>query len=505
MMLSKRRKIWLIIIMGGVLAIGLILWGSNRWMERKIVAVLNSDGHEIEYETVKVDVLLRKIVLQQFQWSQDPSFATIQRVQLRNISLLKYLWKSRMVIGSVEIDHPVFHLERLDNDTTASSSPEFLQHLHSIEIGKVVVRNGKISFSQNDTTFAPVLISFPSLEVEEVFTDREKIKQDIPFDFGTFSAETDSFFYQIDELYELSVQHIQVKEEDVRMDTLRLQPRFGKQEFQNHIPFQKTRADLMVPRMMLKGFTWEKSDDLLFFSASSLELDSADLQLFRDKTLDENPIVKPLYSKMLRELPFWLKVDSVQVNEGKITYEILFQEDRDPGMVYLEQVQGRIKDLTNRGMGGGDFPRTRVYAGALFMKESKIDLDWSFFVDDPADEFRVSGSLSRITDRGMNFFLEPAFHVSAEGAIDALQFNFQGDDIRAEGAMRMKYEKFKIEWLTEDGRPKKVLSMLSNLFLHNKLSGPAEKEGIEVERVQTKSFWAYLWKMVQTGSLEFLL
>lgn len=506
MKMTERIKDKRGLVIGGViLAVLLILWMANRWVEYKITAALESGEKNLHFEQVKAGVLSGKIIVRGIEWKGDSSYVRIRGLRVNNFSFMRFLTDRRIVIESIEIDQPLMHLARENRDSMGSTSSDLWHRLRTVEIGKIMADSGRISFSQKDPALAPVLISFPFLEAEDLYSDRSKIDENIPFVVGKLSLVTDSVFYQVDALYELSAKQVRMNEGDIRIDTFRIRPRYGKQAFQNHIPFQKTRADLMVPRMMLTGFAWEASDDTLFFSGSSLELDSADLQLYRDKTLDENPIVKPLYSKMMRELPFGLKVDSVQVNAGRITYEILFQKERDPGMVYLEQVEGRIKNLTNRGMGEGNFPRTHVHAGALFMKESKIDLDWSFRADDPADGFHVSGSLSRITDRSMNFFLEPAFHVSAEGAIDALQFNFWGDDVRAEGAMRMRYEKLKIEWLKDDGRPRKMLSMMSNLLLRKKMSGSAEKEGIEVERVQTKSFWAYLWKMVQTGSLEFLL
>src|SRR5690625_1858924 len=106
----------------------------------------------------------------------------------------------------------------------------------------------------------------------------------------------------------------------------------------------------------------------------------------------------------------------------------------------------------------------------------------------------------------MNSFLRPAFHVSVQGAIEELQFDFTGNEQMAVGDMRMMYDVLKIEWLKEDGRQKnKVLSAVANLFLINIMARPVVKEDIDLERVRTNSFWSYLWKMVQTGSLEFLL
>lgn len=494
------------LVIGGVmLAVLLILWMGNRWVEYKITAVLESGEENMHFEGVKVGVLSGKIIVRRFDWNRDSSFVRIRRLRINNFSFRRFLADRRIVIGSIEVDQPVIHLARENRDSMESTSSDLWQRLRTVEIGKIMADSGRISFSQKDTALAPVLISFPSLEAEDLYSDRAKIGENIPFEFGEISLVTDSVFYQVDALYELSAKQVRMEGDNIRIDTFRIRPRYGKQAFQTHIPYQKTRADLMVPQIELKGFTQEKSENRLSFSAFSLRVDSADLRLYRDKTLDENPIIKPMYSKMLRDLPFDLRIEDTEVNGGKIIYEILFREGRDPGMVYLDEVEGRIKNLTNVAEEDGDFPRTQVRAGALFMKESKIDLDWSFFTEEPSDAFHVSGSLSRITEQGMNYFLEPAFHVSAEGAVDGLQFDFEGNDLKAEGAMRMEYEKFRVMWLDKEGQPKKILSALSNLFLHNKLSGPSEKEGIEVERVRTKSFWAYLWKMVQTGSLEFLL
>lgn len=495
------RIIWWIV--GGMIGVIVILWGFNRWAEYEIIRRLESDQSQISSGLVKVRAGAGKVVLHQVEWSRDSSFVRAEQVNVSGFSLLRFLIYRKIIIDLIEIEAPEVHLGSFDKQEKFS---EIFKDPQSLEIEKVRIRRGDVLVEQKDRALHPTRISLPLLEMDSLWCDSMIAREKIPFRYGSVMVNIDSFYYQIDSLYEISAAFVDLKNEEMFIDSFRIHPRYDRQEFQQHIPFQKTRADLVVPQIRVEGVRWEMKEDGFFVGASALTLDSADLRLYRDKRLAENPIIKPMYSKMIRDLPLGLDVDSVMVKGGEIEYDILFSDQREVGTIHFAGLNGKIIHVTNQGMNQEDFPETLVRAEARFMEEAKITLNWSFFIDEPTDEFHVSGSLSRIGEEGMNSFLRPAFHVSVQGAIEELQFDFTGNDQMAVGDMRMMYDELKIEWLKEDGRQKnKVLSAVANLFLKNKMSGPAEKEDIDVERVRTKSFWAYLWKMVQTGSLEFLL
>lgn len=488
-------------IAGGLSVVLILLWIFNRWVENELVRRLESSPYRISMESVRVQAGRGTIVFHRIGWSQDSSYVKAEQVRVSGVSILKYLVNQKLFISQVRIDRPETCLVLREKQES-----KIFEKFDSFEIGKLLLTNGKVIVRNKDTALQPIRMSVPFLEVESLRTDSIIIRESIPFRYGNHRVKMDRFYYQIDSLYELSAAFADLENEQMEIDSLRISPRYERQEFQQKIPFQKTRADLVVPRVEIRGMKLYSLEEGMVFRASALVLDSADLELYRDKRLPENPVIKPMYSKMIRDLSPGLAVDSVLVRGGQIRYEILFGDQREAGKIYFEDLDGEILHVTNQGMYQEEFPGTRVKAEARFMEKTKVGLHWSFSVDAPDDAFHVAGFLSRIGEEDMNLFLKPAFHVSVQGAIEELRFDFSGDDYKASGEMRMMYDELKFEWLKEDGQEKhKVLSAVTNMFLKNKMTGPAEKENIEVERVRTKSFWAYLWKMIQTGSLEFLL
>ena len=213
--------------------------------------------------------------------------------------------------------------------------------------------------------------------------------------------------------------------------------------------------------------------------------------------------IKPMYSDMLRNMPFLLNIDTLDVKNTRIVYEERMKADRDPGKVVFSNLDGEITNLTNFTT-NDKFPETRIKASASFMDEAPLSINWNFRVDNRSDWFAIDGNMGTLSAQSINGFLRPSMNVIAEGSIESMSFDFSGNRNKAKGGLNIAYEDFKIEVLKKDGTEKSgFLTTIANIFVKNNgESGEKINNDLEIERDKTKSFWNYLWSCIKKGALK---
>lgn len=508
-----RRKI--ILIPGVLIIIGAGLWGANLWVESKVRSFLDQkvEKGKLQYESLTANIFTAQASIKNVQWtdpktSHKPKKITFSQLEVSNFSFAKYVLSKEIEIGKIQLEKPqvTFYppgTDTLDLQQIAKEKTSFKEVL----IRDIEIKNGTFQYFKEDTTQSTLSFHIPNLTMEDIRIDSTTLaQQSIPFQYGKYDLSANSFFYRMSDLYDLEVKSVVATNNHINLDSLYIKSPYSKYKFQSHIPHEKAWVNLGIPKIEVADSDWDLNQDTIAFSATNVKLTDADLYLYKDNRLADNPYFKPLYSRLIRNLPVKLDVDSVDITNAIITFQMQTKKDPPPGNVYFREVNGRIANVTNIGMDKPKFPKTVISADARFMKESRIHLDWSFDISNPRDDFVVSGTLSRIEADGINYFIKPALNISAEGAIDRLAFNFAGNNAIATGDMYIKYDALRINLLKKDGTKRsRWISAILNFILRNRLNGPVEKKGLKVKRVQTKSFWNYLWEMVKEGTLKTIM
>ncbi len=500
-----RRKI--VVLTGILIIIGGGLWGANLWVGSKIRSLLDQQVREgyLHYESVDVNIFSNRVDIKNPRWRDDQSKdIQMDRLLISDVSLVSYILRKELEIGHVHINNPttILYQNRIDTVSQKQNSQKPAP-IKSILIKNADLTNGTFQYFKQDQSKFSISCQLPRFEMENIRIDSATMKNSIPFSYGNYNLIADSVFYRMNELYHLKVSHMTAKNDYIQLDSLTIKSPHNKYQFQAYIPHEKAWVNLSIPRTEITNTDWLLNQDSIGFSASHVKVSDADLYLYKDNRLADNPYFKPLYSRLIRNLPIQLKVDSVEVANAAITFQLQTKKDPPPGNVYFREINANITHLSNVDMNHSQFPKTVISAQSRFMDNSKIHLDWSFDISNPQDDFLVSGTLSRIEAEGINYFIKPALNISADGAIDRLAFNFAGNNAIATGDMYINYDALRINLLKKDGTKRsRWISGILNFILRNKLNGPVEKKGLKIERVQTKSFWNFLWEMVKEGTLK---
>ena len=227
----------------------------------------------------------------------------------------------------------------------------------------------------------------------------------------------------------------------------------------------------------------------------------ANLQIYRNKELPDDPSSRQLYSEMLRNSPVKLNFNTVKIKNSTIEYEERVKAERPTAKIGFYNIEAEVQNIVNVKPEGKKFPRTKVSANAKFQETSPVHIDWSFDASNLENQFVISGNFGKVPAKALNPMLRPSMNMEAEGAINEAYFTFTGNEDVLNGDVRLQYDQFKIVLLERNGKDKKgLLSALANLFVDNDgVSGENAGQEIHIERDKQKSFWNFVWGGLRKG------
>lgn len=497
-----------ILVAIGLLALGLLI--LNNFLEKKIKTGIEKGLEESHTTYNKVDVKLLNRTAEVLKPSVNLKGKSLQvdALKLNDIHLWEYIVNKNIIIGELKITNPVvkiFNLQDQEKDSVRKKKTSRFEN--NIEIKNVIVSGGSFQIFEKDSTQHRLFTKIRDVKMEQVKINAKTLKETVPFNYDLILLNADSIFYDLDKQHELVAGNFKIDNNQVLVKNLKIVPKFSKTEHQKTTPVEKDRYDLEIDSVSMKNFNWSLQNDSLKIQNSFTEITGVDFEIYRDKLQPDDTSFKPLYSKMIRELPILLNLDSIQVNKAYIRYEEKIHGDREPGVVEFSNLNGVIKNITNIGMDSKNFPKTIVDVNANFMKTAPLKVEWEFDISNKNDQFQFSGQMGRLGADQINNFLKPAMNVQASGKILDMYFNFYGNDTKGSGDMRLEYDSFKVEVLRKDARKKnKIISALANLIVQNEaLNEEANYKEISFTRDKTKSFWNYVWNLVKNGALKSFL
>lgn len=501
---KKMRYIIISVIIFGGLLIAL-----NNFLEYKIkkgLAAVLDEGN-VTYKEVNVSLLGSMAEIRNAEFQKSGKTFNVRNIKVKRLNLLQYLRDGNIIIGNLEVEalRANFNKAEKKKEPQTGSRPAFKE---SILIKKLSMLKSELKITKGDSSAKPLFyMSLPELKLGSINLNAKSLEDAIPFTYKSMELRSDSIYVRMNSQHDITVGGARFKNGKLNLTDFRITPLYNRTEFQRHIPYEKDHVRLKVEKVDFQDLKWSFKGDSLEIRNPLLSIKNAQLHIYRDKTQPEDKRYKPLYSKMIRQLAFGLKLDTVRLKNAFIEYKELKNKDRGPGTVSFHHLDASIYNLSNIGLEKKDFPRTDIDIATRFMGENELKVRWNFDISDRADHFNISGSLNGLSAKGMNSFLTPAMNIEAKGGIEDMSFSYSGNNDVATGSMKLKYRDFKVEVLKKKSENKnKLLSALANLIIHNKAKNEnAVQENIKAQRDKTKSFWNYFWLCIRNGALKSFL
>ena len=512
------RKLFIaILILISVFVIGTI--ALNYYFKNKIESFLSSGLPEdmtLNYENIDVHSWEGTVTVDNIQLTlktPDDSISQAQiktqELKLKDLDYWDYFTQDKIHFDLIEFGESsvIYHQQKKKDTSKVSQTKKSSKFKKSIRINRLKLAKTSLKVLKNGAD--SLLLNMPKtvISIENIETNSEKLKQQIPFNYKSIHIESDSIFYRLNAYDNLHVDRISLDDSTMTLNNTEIKTHYSQRELSQTISKERDHVYLNIPKIALNGFNVKSENSAISAHASQMNITQPEFKIFRDKLVADDPTFKPLYSKSLRDLPFRLMIDNAQIKAASIEYEEKVKADTHAGKLSFKDLQVTIKNLGNTYALGEK--TTSIQANALFMEKSPIEVDWSFDVQNKNDQFRFKADVGELPVAALNSFTEPNLNVKLTGALHKAYFDISGDNSSSHINMKMNYDDFKIAVLNDKKEKKKwLISTLANLFV----SKDSEEKGSDsfrsgegtAERDTTKSIFNYLWINVKQGLISVL-
>jgi hypothetical protein len=511
------RKIIYVLLGLFVLAL-LSNWGLNIWIDKQLpqlIAEKNKTPYTIKYKKADVSIWNSNVKVSGITITLKKNFtdtltapkiyATIVSVEIQKFRIWSLLFGDKIRARNIIIHKPVVLLYK-KNKKAPKEDKVKKPFGKIVEVSKIQIQQGRLRII-NDSNNIPVLTTKNiNIDVNDIVITDATLKQKIPFLYKAYALRCDSLYYKINDFYHITSGKVKVTHTDVKVTAFALVPEYTRPEFVQRIKKETDLFMLKSDSIRLKHMNWGFKNDRLFFEAQAIEIDQMFANIYRNKIPKDDLSKKHLYNKLLRDLSFRLKVDTLKIRNSLLKYEEEINFRKGPGILTFNKFHLTATNIRS-GFGVKKLPDLKILVNCRFMNTSPMKVNWKLNVMDPSDGFVISGSIFNFNTQRIDRFTKPHVNAKTHGVLDKVYFNFIGNDKVSKGNFALQYRDFKVAIYQKKDRQKKdvVLSFLGNLLVKNDSDQTVKEVTVAVDRIPEKSFYNLLWRSIAEGLKKILI
>lgn len=514
----KFLRITLIIIASLILLLIIGSYGLSWYVSQKLPAIIRGEKdfpYNVSYENLDIDLISGSFVINNAYLApkdslqtamQQGAFAKVKAIEVNHFSLWALLRNNHINVSEVIITAPdvtLFHRKEKYN-----TQDDFVKPFkNTITTGKLTIKNG--SFRMLDSLQNPVVkaanIYFGLTNIK---IDSTTLKKDIPVRYRDYELKCDSLFYNAGKYYTITANTFAATDSNLSIEKFRLQPKQTRVQFTRMQPKELDQFNLSADKIDIPNLDWGYFRDTLYVHSPEVTLSKVYANIYRSKEPADDYTRKKLYSEMLRSLKFDLDIKQLLLKNTVIEYEEQLSFKRPAAKVSFSKFDAKISDIYSLvGHKKEDkLPNTVIDVKCLFMKSSPLSVTWSFHIPDPSDAFTIIGHLQNIDSRKIDPVTTPLMNAKTDGDINEVKFTFNGNTRHGSGSFAINYDDLKIGVLKKDGKKEnKVVSAIGNMLVKNDSDGRLKETHVEVDRIQHKSVFNFLWRFTEQGLKQSVL
>ncbi|AWI25448.1 hypothetical protein [Flavobacterium pallidum] len=514
-----------ILIAVAALAVLLLLVnkGVNIWVNRKLPELLsdkNKTAYHIAYDSIKIDVWDGSIKVKGIRLTPKKAvkdtvnkagiYARIESVEVKDFSSMAVLFSNKIKARSITVNKPeIVFYKKTDNAMNSSKSigSEVVKPFESIvTVSDLYLNHGdvKIIYVKNNK---PVLNAANiNIKLEGITVSDDILKRTIPFDYKTYSFSCDSLYFKNNAVYHIKAKNIQTETNGLSLKDFEMVPEMTRRQFVAYTPIEKDLYTLKAAGLDIRKMDWGFKDGKLYFSADALVLDKVNANIYRSKEPVDRPTPTHLYNRMLRDVTFPLRVDTLKLKDSDIVYEEEISFEKGPGKISFNKFN--LTALNIKSDEGHDkMADVKIRMHCLFMNASPMKVDWNFNVLDKTDGFNIKGSILNFNIKNLVSFTKNYSNMMQEGVFDEVYFNINGNDIESKGEFAMKYHDVKVALYKkkDPNKKNKLKTAIANLLVKNDSKDKVKNVAVSVKRNPKTSFYNFFWLNIQEGLKKILI
>ncbi|MFZ1688711.1 MAG: hypothetical protein WAU70_14880, partial [Flavobacteriales bacterium] len=521
------------IVLVTIPVLGLIGWLGGAWLARtvrdrsqEIGAQFCGPDSRISIGKVKVDLFSGDVEWTDIRIEQDVDSGdttwtsdrhvlisgSVDSISVRGAALLRLAFGHTLRVRSLTIARPrlIFLMGNRADSLAVMEDNE--ARITTLELDSLVVQNGSV-YSQNVERRSSIA-SIGNVELRSTDLRCTLPEGDTPLhlELGGLEMALDTIAISLPPLYDLRVDRFELSNalRSARGTSVALVPRNSPQEYHTLIELETDLFALHTDTISLSGFDLAEAINTSSFQPAWMRVAGTELAAFRDKNMPDAPFKhKGLPARLLRAIPFGVRMDSLVVDSLNVRYQEKNDMSPDFGEVTFTNIHGVVTGLNT--ITGEDTGQVHLMATGHVFEQAAVTFDFVTSQRDSSDRFTARATISGLPFQVFNRMTDDLLNVKATaGTIGGMDLTFTGDDRNGSGRLDMEYAGLVVKVQSRDGerRAKRFLSGLVNTILRDENLRSSEKfrhGDFTVDRRRDRAIFNYLWRAVRTGMLATVL
>nr|WP_294929797.1 hypothetical protein [uncultured Flavobacterium sp.] len=499
----------------------LINIGLNYWIKKQLPIIIhekNNTVYNINYEKIEVSLWSRNIHATTLlvhpknepKDSKNGLFSKIESITIEHFNIWDLAFNDVIQAESIIINKPRVILykkgEKLINDSKNINKQIVEPFRKIVSVSNIYLNDGTVDVVSLDNDKPILSVKKIILKLEGILITDATLKEKIPIQYKRYALIIDSLFYRPSAFYHINIGKISTEKNFLKINNFSHLPQFNRRDFTKRLEKEKDIYTLKFDSAQVAKMDWGFKNDRFFFKANSVVINHFDANIYRGKMPKDDLSKKYLYNHLLRNIKFPLQIDTLQVLKSKLVYEEEKDFSKGPGVLNFDKFNLQATNLRS-GFGLKKTNDVKIKVNCVFMKTSPLDVDWSFNVLDKNDSFHIQGVISNFDVAAMGRFSKPYMNASFTGVFNKYRFNFYGNDNIAKGNASLDYDDLKVK-LYKKKKPEKeakLKSAIVNLLVKNDSNEKSKTADVELERIQEKSFYNFLWRSIAESLKKILI
>ncbi len=510
-----------------VLAVIILYFGGQWWLEGKIRRTIESKVSEMTQGAVKADIgavsvrlIGRAVWLKEVKITTDTAAIRqtdlpvagadiyLDKLGIRGIHYNKKDSTVHIRAKEFELKGPHIRIASLKKEKKANPTNEPTTRKLDLQIQNINILLDEIQYEkiqERDTNRYTVKDLHAEIQDYEMQSDVGTSRlpflcRNIDLSFTQFQNQ----FAERSQLLEIDTLNLRGKEGTFSVGSVRLLPQYAKYEFAQKAPGHVDWTRIETGKLYCSGVDMQRMLTKGVLVIDSVSLQQASIASYKNRQIEQVQKVKRLFYESVQEFPVPLAIRRITLNNIGVEYQELAKKGFSPGKITFEGLHGMFYGLTN--IVQADRPYFTLKAQGKLMGQGQIQATFRLPVDSLNPHFEVEGKLGSMSLLDLNPMIEPLAKIKiTSGEEEEMTFRIEGNSHKAHINMVFLYQDLKIRIMKEkDGHleTRSFLTTLANGLIakgNNPDHGGIRRVEGEVERDPYRSQFNYLWKTLFEG------
>lgn len=499
----------------------LINVGLNYWIKKQLPKLIhenNKTAYNINYEKIEVSLFSRNIYAQTLlvspknepKDSKNGLFSKIESITIKHFNIWDLAFNDVIQAESIIVNKPRIILykkgEKLLNNNKSIKTEIVEPFRKIIAVKNIYLNEGTVDVVSLDNDKPLFSVRKIILKLEGILITDTTLNEKLPLRYEKYTLICDSLFYRPSHFYHINIGKISTENNYAKINNFSAIPQYDRKTFVRQLEKEKDIYTIKLDSADINKMDWGFKNERFFFKANSIVMNHLNANIYRGKMPKDDLSKKYLYNHLLRNIKFPLEVDTLQVLKSKLVYEEEMDFSKGPGVLNFDNFNLQATNLRS-GFGLKKTDDVKIKINCIFMKTSPLNVNWNFNVLDQKDSFHIQGVISNFDVRAMGNFSKPYMNASFTGVFHKYRFNFYGNDLTSKGNASLDYDDLKVTLFKKKNPEKeaKLKSAIANLLVKNDSKEKAKTADVELERIQEKSFYNFLWRNIAESLKKILI